>query len=94
MIFSQLSSKDRNMNDPSKKSRCELIASYGRRVNNGYGDGKNAYRVRSEVWAFAASLNWLALRTAFYSLTLTSSKMDLTLHPIRTALNSNSLIAI
>jgi len=48
-------------------------------------------RVRGEVSQLAASLSWLALRTAFYSELSQASGADVVLHPIRHAFRLNML---
>ncbi|HMN15858.1 MAG TPA: hypothetical protein PKD55_26370 [Bellilinea sp.] len=57
MIYSELSSKDTVNSNLGIGSTCELVDSFGRRVNNGYREGKTNYKVGSQVWAFASSLN-------------------------------------
>lgn len=47
------------------------------------------FEIGAQVQTFAAALNWLALRTAFYSLVAESTDMDVVLHPIRHAFLAN-----
>jgi hypothetical protein len=49
------------------------------------------HAVDEEIQRFAASMSWLALRTAFYSILAQSSGADVVLHPIRHSFRINLL---
>lgn len=47
------------------------------------------HEVSRQVGAFAASLNWLSMRTAFYTLFSSRYEVDALLHPIRSAFQAS-----
>jgi hypothetical protein len=96
MIFAELSDNQRVIKNRNT-SKALLYDSRGKPISSDYvltnkeGRKVELGGVSNQVQAFFAGLNWLSLRTAFYSLAAKELGADLILHPIRNAFQVNLL---
>ena len=96
MIFEELTDS-RRARANGNLSKVRLYDSKGKLINHAYvlidedGDEVEVGGMSKQVQAFFAGLNWLALRTTFYSLAAKELGADLILHPIRNAFQVNLL---
>ena len=82
------SSKFRGVYD----NRCVLVSSEGVPIEpTSKGDLRG---LSTQASAFFAGLNWLALRTIYFSLVASHLRSDLLLHPIRHAFHMNWLLKV
>lgn len=94
MIFSEISDKThKNQADGSKFLLCDL---HGQVIKKGYrildeNDNPKEPGISAQVRTFFAGLNWLAFRTAFYTMVSKETGAELFLHPIRNAFQVNLL---
>jgi len=94
MIFSELS--DRTHRSQADGSKYQLYDSRGQIIKEGYriidkdGNPKEP-EISAQVKAFFAGLNWLAFRTALYTMISKETGAELFLHPIRNAFQVNLL---
>jgi hypothetical protein len=65
--------------------KCQLLDSQGRVIREIKEGKRNKHEITPEIFAFSSSLNWLSLRTAFYSMVSSKYAADAILHPIRSA---------
>jgi hypothetical protein len=77
MIFQQLSG------DNSNEASLNLIDSDGKHIPTRQDVGGRAYVIGGELRHFSNCLNWLARRTAFYTLLSAHFDSGISLHPIR-----------
>ncbi len=84
MVFAELAANS-EVSFERPRSRRLLLASDGRNIDNPREFNEPEMHIGAQVGAFASSLNWIALRTCFY--TYLSSVFDAysCLHPIRSA---------
>jgi hypothetical protein len=81
-IFSQLNENKSAGQKPNWNK--ELIASTGEVIRNREGkSNERSYRIGSDIHAFSAGLNWLALRSVFYALVSEHLEAAAICHPIR-----------
>jgi hypothetical protein len=80
-IFDQLSEGNRVGAKPDWRS--ELKSSNGELIKNTDGPKGSSRKIGSDINAFAASLNWLALRSTFYALVSEHLSATAVVHPIR-----------
>jgi len=80
-IFDQLSENNRTHSRPNWKK--ELIGSDGKIIKDSAGSDRKKRKIASDVNAFAASLNWLALRSVFYAICSEHLGATAICHPIR-----------
>lgn len=78
LIYGQSFGRDDMAND----ERMRLVNSDGEDVVE-YDDGKTKYRIDGSLISFARSLNWLALRSAFYVFASSYFDSSVCPHPIR-----------
>jgi hypothetical protein len=79
MIISQLWGET---SEPPIRKDIELRDKAGRKLSTSF-DRDAKFEIGSQAPAFAAALNWLALKIAFYLRVAEAQNMDLVLHPIR-----------
>jgi hypothetical protein len=85
MIFLEREAgKGTSFRDASHR-RYHLLDSQGRVIKEIKDGDRDRREITPEVFAFASSLNWLSLRTAFYSMVASKYSADAILHPIRSA---------
>lgn len=85
MIFLELSA-NRDTNAPRPSGQYyEFVGSDGRPIPKIREEGNIKHAVSSQLAAFAAGLNWLAMRTCFYSYLSNHYDAHSVLHPIRSA---------
>jgi hypothetical protein len=84
MIFLELSA-NKGTAAPQPESPYKFVSSNGKPIPKISYEDEKKYEVSKQVSAFASSLNWLALRTAFYSYVSNHYNADAILHPIRSA---------
>lgn len=81
-IFDQMSEIKSGKSKPNWNKR--LVASDGNLIKNIDGDKKNpSYTIGKDVNAFSAGLNWIALRSVFYSIVSEKLEGVAVCHPIR-----------
>ena len=80
-IFNQLSETHRSNDRPNWQK--ELISSSGHEIKDDYGENCGARKISGDVKAFAAGLNWLALRSVFYAICSEHLQATAITHPIR-----------
>lgn len=85
MIFTELPASSDSTFERPVHQLCELIGSDGQPIRARQRAGSTTYEVTREIYAFASSLNWLSLRTAFYTFLGSHYSADALLHPIRSA---------
>lgn len=96
MIMGELVDKNR-MGSYDATNNAKLYDSKGKTIDLDYelkdrnGIVLEQSGMSKQVKAFIAGLNWLALRTVFYTLVGKSLKADIVLHPIRNAFQYNTL---
>jgi hypothetical protein len=84
-IFSELSANRDSTASRPKGEYYKLYGSDGKPIPKVLHQEGTKYEVSAQVSAFAASLNWLAMRTCFYSYLSNHYDADAVLHPIRSA---------
>lgn len=87
MVVSQLWGEEP---EPSINLEIPVKDKNGRKLPPSFTREKD-YAVGGQVQSFAAALNWLSLKAAFYAQIAEAQKMDLILHPIRHAFLVNLL---
>lgn len=81
-IFAQLNETKSAGRKPNWSK--ELVASTGEPIRNREGKPhERSYRIGSDIQAFSAGLNWLALRSVFYALVSEHLEASAICHPIR-----------
>jgi hypothetical protein len=78
LIFDQSLGREVEANDAALR----LVGSDGKDVVERE-EGKRKYAIGGDIQAFAASLNWMTWRTAFYALSASHFNATVSLHPIR-----------
>lgn len=78
LIFDQSLGREAEANDATLR----LVGSDGKEVIERE-EGKRKYALGADIQAFAASLNWMTWRTAFYALSASHFDATASLHPIR-----------
>jgi hypothetical protein len=91
-IYSELLNKSRSEVTDIDTNKMILKDTQGNLIESAYSvSGCEGGGLSGQASAFFAGLNWLAFRTIFYTLAANSLKVDLFLHPIRHAFQTNSL---
>lgn len=101
MIIHELSDKtSMGAYDISEPAKIKLFDAKGNVINSQYtlknknGDALEQSGMSRQMKTFISGLNWLALRTVFYTLIGEKLKVDIMLHPIRNAFQYNTLTRI
>lgn len=85
MIFLELSANRETIAKRPVKECYSFFGSDGRPTSALVDDKKSGHELSAQITAFAASLNWLAMRTTFYTYFSYKYDADAILHPIRSA---------
>jgi hypothetical protein len=88
-ISTQLLAKSASLDGSEPAKPIHFVQRDGEETDLSKLDRRHA--VDKEIQRFAASMSWLALRTAFYSILAQSSGADVVLHPIRHSFRLNLL---
>jgi hypothetical protein len=70
---------------PRPSEHYSLVDSHGKAIPKRSFKGNVKHEVPWQIGAFASSLNWLSMRTAFYTIFSSRYEADAMLHPIRSA---------
>ncbi len=83
-LYEQKLDRDRTGTSDTRL-RASFQLTNGKDVSREFKHGRDKYSISSQLWAFTASLNWLALRSAFYTVIGSHNGIEVMQHPIRSA---------
>lgn len=84
-IFAELNASQEENFGQNNDRRPLLLSSDGTPIPRLSHKDERRFEVSKQVYAFASSLNWLSLRTAFYTLLAAQFSADCISHPMRSA---------
>lgn len=89
MIFSELGDKKNSKLEDERLKKARYLSKDGKDVSKPFKQGHRNFEISSQVKAFAASLSWLSLRTAYYTVFCSETASTPILHPIRQAFHAD-----